>query len=86
MSLAELPAKTRRQIAAEYQISPLTLRRRLQRIGISLPPGAVFPVHQKIIYEHFGYPGGVDASHFTATVLPTDREMPNTDALRKVRK
>jgi len=48
--------KSREQIAWEYGINSRTLVRRLNKLGIRLSPGAVFPKDQKLIYEVLGPP------------------------------
>lgn len=53
--------KTRKQIAYEYGVNPVTLRRRLEKIQIQLPSGDLFPAYQKLVYQALGYPPGVDA-------------------------
>lgn len=55
-----IPPKTKLQIAAEYLISYSNLRRRIQKIGVSLPGGDLLPGWQKLIYENLGYPSGVN--------------------------
>ena len=54
--------KTRTQISDEYDINSKTLKRRLVRAGIELPPGNITPKYQKLIYETFGYPPKEDKS------------------------
>lgn len=49
-------SKTKAQISNEYDINSKTLRRRLVRAGIELPPGNITPKYQKLIYETFGHP------------------------------
>lgn len=49
-------AKTREEIAWGYAISARTLKRRLKKLGIALPAGAVLPQDQKRIYEALGPP------------------------------
>jgi hypothetical protein len=44
---ARVPPNTRRQIAAEYQISSDTLRRRLRQMKIAIPNGLILPAHQR---------------------------------------
>ncbi|MBI1226062.1 MAG: hypothetical protein GC192_12575 [Bacteroidetes bacterium] len=53
-------AKTRLQIADEYDIHYQTLWRMLKENNITLPNGRVLPKGQKVIYEKFGYPKGVE--------------------------
>ncbi|WP_420868334.1 helix-turn-helix domain-containing protein [Aestuariivivens sediminis] len=48
--------KTREQIAAEYGVSPRTLRRWLKNCNIILPNRLVCPKEQRLIYNKFGYP------------------------------
>ena len=49
-------AKSRRQIAQEYGISPRTLRRWLKKYNIDLPSRLLCPKEQALIYHHFGDP------------------------------
>ena len=50
------PVKTKKQIAAEYKISPRTLRRWFIKNGMELPNGYLTPNEQKKVYEKFGVP------------------------------
>lgn len=49
-------AKTRKQIADEYGISPRTLRRWLKKYNILLPKRLLCSKEQQIIYQSFGHP------------------------------
>ena len=51
-----MPAKTRQQIALEYDICTKTLGKWLKSADLTLPAGAVTPHFQKLIYEKFGSP------------------------------
>lgn len=51
-----LSAKTRQELADEYQVSARTFRRRLKRHKISLPQGLVMPSFIRKIYQTFGEP------------------------------
>lgn len=51
-----LIAKTRRQIADEYGISPRTLKRRCEKNGIDLPSGLIYPKDILLIYKKLGWP------------------------------
>ncbi|MEM8585288.1 MAG: hypothetical protein AAGF87_13500 [Bacteroidota bacterium] len=62
--------KTRKQIAYEYGVNPVTLRRRLEKMKIELPSGDLFPAYQKLIYRALGYPPGVDALPYLSIPLP----------------
>ena len=48
--------KTREEIAAEYNISTKTLRRKLKKEGISFSQGLLSIKEQTIIYQTFGKP------------------------------
>lgn len=48
--------KTRSEIADEYGITVKTLVRKLNKIGIELPPGYIFPNTLKVIYSSLGVP------------------------------
>lgn len=52
-------AKTRQQIAEEYEISYPTFWRKIKLVGLKLPGGLLPPKWQKLIYDSFGYPPGV---------------------------
>ena len=49
-------AKTREQIAEEYNISTKTLNKWLKDAGIQLPSGLICPANQMKIYELIGEP------------------------------
>lgn len=51
-----IPAKSRLQIAEEYEINYKTLYRRLKKNNIVLPAGLVYPKEQQIIYTTLGFP------------------------------
>lgn len=51
-----LVSKTRKDLAAEYGISPRTLRRRLKKAGIQLHRGKIMPADLKRIYATLGEP------------------------------
>ena len=48
-----LKPKTRQEMADELYISYSTFKRWLQRQGISLPSGLIYPAYQKLIYEKY---------------------------------
>jgi methylphosphotriester-DNA--protein-cysteine methyltransferase len=52
--------KTRQEIAAEYGISPRTLRRWLKKHNIILPNRMLCPNEQKIVYNLLGSPNQID--------------------------
>ena len=56
MKTIKQEVKTRQQIAIEYGISPRTLKRKLQKLGIFLPSGLIFPEEQTLIYQKLGKP------------------------------
>lgn len=66
-----IPPKTRKQIADEYGISTITLRRRLKKLKVPLPSGNLLPAHQRLVYERLGYPQGVKHTAYQAIPLPT---------------
>lgn len=49
-------AKTRQQIANEYQIDRKTLMRWLENKKINLPSGLISPRNVELIYNTFGWP------------------------------
>lgn len=51
-----LSVKTQQHIADEYGISSRTLRRWIRKEGLNIPQGVLKPIHQKLIYDTFGYP------------------------------
>jgi DNA invertase Pin-like site-specific DNA recombinase len=51
-----LKAKTREEVANEYDISVRTLYRWLRIANIILPAGLIKPFHLQIIYDTFGTP------------------------------
>jgi AraC-like DNA-binding protein len=51
-----LKAKTRKEVAEEYSISPRTLARWFKKANLQTPPGLIDPYHIKIIYKTFGVP------------------------------
>ena len=51
-----LKAKTRQQVADEFNITVKNLNKRLDKAKIILEPGLIFPKTLKIIYETFGAP------------------------------
>lgn len=57
-------SKTRQLIAGEYNWSIQTLKRRLKKLQIDLPPGLVAPKWQKQIYEELGYPPSVSKKDY----------------------
>jgi hypothetical protein len=72
MPTPPVPSKTRAQIAAEYQVSPSTLRRRINKARLAIPAGTIFPAYQRLLYERLGYPGGVDSADYAEIPLPED--------------
>lgn len=53
----QLTTKTRLEVAGEYDVTPKTLISRLEKKGVVLPPGSLFPDSIKLIYYTLGYPG-----------------------------
>ena len=62
-------AKSRQEIAWAYGLHARTLVRKLKKLGIELPPGAVLPYDQKRIYEALGLP------HIELKNSPPDAKM-----------
>ena len=56
--------KFKKEIAGEYGFSVKTLNRKLQRAGLHLERGLLSVVQQKRIYDHLGYPTGVDPAFY----------------------
>ncbi|MEM1328703.1 MAG: hypothetical protein AAGI23_22295 [Bacteroidota bacterium] len=54
--VCSIAPKTRKQIAEEFGINYKTLMSRLKRKSVELPSGVLLGIHQKIIYDQFGYP------------------------------
>ena len=54
-----LSVKTRLEIAIEYGTCVKTLMRKLEKKGIVLPPGNIFPNTCKEIYYALGVPAGL---------------------------
>jgi hypothetical protein len=50
------PSKTREQVAEEYSIDPITLKRRLKKKGLELPSGLLLREQQIMIYQALGAP------------------------------
>jgi hypothetical protein len=51
-----LKAKTRKEVAEEYGISPRTLVCWFNKANLQTPPGLIDPYHLEIIYKTFGVP------------------------------
>jgi len=56
MDANNLKAKTRKEVAEEYGISPRTLARWFKKVNLRILPGLIDPNHLQIIYETFGAP------------------------------
>ena len=54
--IPDAKAMTRQEIAELYKVSWKTLKKRLDKNGINLPRGLVYPKDIKKIYEHLGLP------------------------------
>ena len=54
-----LNIKTRQMVADEYGTTVKTLIRKLEKAGIILPPGNIFPDTCKTIYYTLGIPAGI---------------------------
>jgi hypothetical protein len=46
--------KTRVEVAGEYGITPKTLKSRLRKSGLNIPPGSLFPGTLRRIYQTLG--------------------------------
>ncbi len=51
-----LKAKTRKELADEYGVSPRTFRRKLKSKNLDLPNGLITPKDLEKIYQTFGVP------------------------------
>jgi hypothetical protein len=62
----EIPLKSRQQVAAEYpNVTIKALNGAIERHGLNIPHGgALFPKHQKLIYEALGYPSNVNPKNY----------------------
>lgn len=60
--LAPFPVKTRQQVAAEYGVSPPTLKRWLKQRNVLLPPRLLFPKDLEKIYRTLGKPDTLNQS------------------------
>lgn len=54
--IPDVKAMTRQEIAELYKVSWKTLKKRLDKNGIILPRGLVYPNDINKIYEHLGLP------------------------------
>lgn len=61
--------KTRQQIASEYGVCRKTLRKWMAITGYTFPRHLTLS-WQKLIYEEFGYPLGIDEEQFELIKLP----------------
>lgn len=68
-----LLSKTRTVIATELAVDRSALQRMLCESGINLPAGPVYLPWQKLIYETFGYPEGVESADFQM-IIAAERE------------
>jgi hypothetical protein len=61
-----IPLKTRQQVADEYFDTTIkVLNGAIERHKLNIPHGgALFPKHQKLIYEALGYPLGVNPKNY----------------------
>jgi len=66
--------KTRSTLASELKVARKTFRCMLQRAGIELPPGPIYPPWQKLIYETFTYPEGVPRNAYNDVAMPVEKE------------
>jgi hypothetical protein len=65
-----LTFKTRSEIAKEFGVCRKTFREKLKVAEINLPDGLVFPPWQKLIYETFWFPEGVEEQQYASVPLP----------------
>jgi len=68
--MPSVPPKSRAQIASEYHISTITLRRYLRRHKLLIPNGSILPAYQKLIYHTLGWPSDVDPIIYQRIPLP----------------
>jgi hypothetical protein len=60
-----IPLKTRQQVADELNVTIKVLNGAIERHKLNIPHGgALFPKHQKLIYEALGYPSGVNPKDY----------------------
>lgn len=59
-----LKIKTRKEVAAEYGTTARTLVKKLNRKGIIIPPGDIFPSTLKIIYYTLGIPAALKINNY----------------------
>lgn len=52
-------AKTRKDVANEYGITPKTLNNKLKKAELNIPPGYLLPNTLKKIYQTLGVPAGI---------------------------
>lgn len=57
-------SKTRKQMAAEYNMGVVTFWRKLNKEKIEIPSGLITRKWQQVIYERFGYPRGLSKRDF----------------------
>ena len=55
-----LAPKTRLMIAEEFEMKPRQLTAKILKFQLDIPSGDIMPKHQKMIYEKWGYPTGVN--------------------------
>jgi DNA invertase Pin-like site-specific DNA recombinase len=60
MGTLTIKAKTRNEVANEYDINVRTLYRWLNNAHIILPRGLIKPCHLQIIYNEFGIPQNLE--------------------------
>jgi len=56
MESLHLKAKSRQEVAEEYDICVKTLFRWFKKANLKIPLGLIDPFHLKVIYETFGVP------------------------------
>lgn len=61
-----IPLKSRQQVADEYpNVTIKALNGAIERHQLNIPHGgALFPKHQKLIYEVLGYPFGINSKDY----------------------
>ena len=55
-----LTPKTRIIIAAEFEMTPRQLTAKIKKFQFDIPSGDIMPKHQKLMYDTWGYPTGIN--------------------------
>lgn len=76
--MSTIPFKTRSQLAAEWGIHTRTVARTLKLYAPSLRKGQrLAPAYQKLFYNHYGWPVGVDKQLYSSVDLPPPYHNPD---------